>query len=77
MGRKEEEGKVGDRRAKIRKEGDRIDAKYNFRPGEKGPRQHDHLVSNDGVNAAYLREDGETIVDNTEDTSTEDTSEES
>lgn len=53
------EGKVGDSRAKIDEEGDRIDALYNFRGGD----DKDHLVSNDGINASYLREDGEVIVD--------------
>lgn len=53
------EGKVGDSRAKIDEGGDRIDALYNFRGGN----DKDHLVTNDGVNASYLREDGEVIVD--------------
>lgn len=53
------EGKVGDIPAKIREEGSRIDALYNFRGGD----DKDHLVSNDGINAAFLREGGQVIVD--------------
>lgn len=60
MGR--EPGKVGDSPAKIKQEDERIDALYNFGAGGT----HDHLVSNDGLNADYLRENGEVIVDNRE-----------
>ncbi len=57
MGR--DPGQVGDSQALVKQEGERIDALYNFNGAE-----HDHLVSNDGINAAYLRENGEVIVDN-------------
>jgi hypothetical protein len=44
--------------AQIKQSGERIDALYNFQKGGV----HDHLVSNDGLNAAYLRENGQVIV---------------
>lgn len=53
-----EPGQVGDSAALIRQDGQRLDAIYNF-----GGSRHDHLVSNDGLNAAYLRENGQVIVD--------------
>ncbi len=45
--------------AQINVQGDRLDAYYNFGPNG----QHDHLASNDGINASYLREGGQVIVD--------------
>jgi len=56
MGR--EPGQVGGSPAQIQQSGDRIDALYNFQKGGV----HDHLVSNDGLNASYLRENGQVIV---------------
>src|SRR4051812_27892307 len=57
MGR--EPGEVDGKPAKIRVEGDAVDAVYDFRTA----RDHDHLVSHDGINAAYLREHGRVLVD--------------
>jgi hypothetical protein len=53
------DGKVDDKPAKVKEEGTRVEALYNLRPDNK-----DHIVSNDGVNADYVREGGEVIVDN-------------
>jgi hypothetical protein len=54
-----EPGEVDGKPAEIRTTGDGIDAIYDFRT----PVDHDHLVSHDGINAAYLREHGRVIVD--------------
>src|SRR4051794_17483552 len=55
-----EPGDVDESRAKIKPAGDGgLDALYNFRRGG----DHDHVVSNDGINVAFLRESGRIIVD--------------
>jgi hypothetical protein len=55
-----EPGDVDGSRAKIKPTGEvGLDAVYNFRAGG----EHDHIVSNDGINAAYLRESGRVVVD--------------
>ncbi len=54
-----EPGQVGGSPAKIEQTGSRIDALYNFGPAGA----HDHIVSNDGLNADFLRENGQVIVD--------------
>ncbi|MGA7966744.1 MAG: hypothetical protein WCB49_12835 [Gammaproteobacteria bacterium] len=41
-------------------QGQRVEQLDNFRPGGA----HDHIVSNDGLNADYVRINGEVVVDN-------------
>lgn len=43
----------------MRQEGERLEAIYNLR----GPNDHDHIVTNDGVNAEYVRERGRPTID--------------
>ena len=62
-------GKVNGEDAKTKEEGDRVEAIWGGSKGNKPGDGHGHLVSNDGVNAAYLREPGgEVVVNNSEDT---------
>jgi hypothetical protein len=42
-----------------KQEGQRIEQLDNFRPGGA----HDHIVSQDGLNANYVRINGEVVVD--------------
>lgn len=64
-------GKVGDEDAKTKEEGSRLEAIWGGSKGNTRDDDHGHIVTNDGVNAAYLREPGkdggEVIVNNTED----------
>lgn len=57
MGR--EPGQVGGQPAQIKQFGQRIDAIHDFQPGGV----HSHIVSNDGLNADYVREGNMVIVD--------------
>lgn len=54
-----EPGQVDGQAAQVKQAGQRIEAINNFGPGG----QHDHLVSNDGLNADYVRINGEVVVD--------------
>jgi len=53
------EGEVDGRKARVRQEGERLEAIYNLR----GPNDHDHIVANDGLNADYVRERGRPTID--------------
>jgi hypothetical protein len=54
-------GQVGGDPARVKEDGSRIEALYNFNGSA-----HDHIVSNDGLNADYVRENGQVIVDNSQ-----------
>jgi hypothetical protein len=51
-------GEVDGKPAEVKEDGQRVEAIYNL---NNDP--HDHIVTNDGVNADYVRENGEVIVD--------------
>ena len=55
-----EPGQLDGQPAQVKQDGQRIEALNNFRPGNR----HDHIVSNDGLNADYVRINGEVVVDN-------------
>jgi len=57
-------GDVDGQNAQVKQSGQRVEAIYDF----NGP-NHAHIVSNDGVNADYLRNsDGTVVVDSSSDT---------
>jgi hypothetical protein len=57
-------GQVGDQEARTRVEGSRVEALWGGDGAPDGP-GHGHIVSNDGLNADYVREPWETpVVDN-------------
>ncbi len=51
------DGKINDKPAQVKETGTRVEAISNLHNDPK-----DHVVSNDGVNADYVRESGEVIV---------------
>lgn len=51
------DGKVDGKPAQVKETGTRVEAIYNL---QNTP--HDHIATNDGVNASYVRENGEVIV---------------
>jgi hypothetical protein len=51
-------GRVDGQPAQVNENGTRVEALYNFNGSV-----HDHIVSNDGLNADYVRENGQVIVD--------------
>jgi hypothetical protein len=53
-----DKGKVDGKPAQVKEDGKRVEAIYNFRAGGV----HDKIVTNDGVNADYVREGGKVIV---------------
>lgn len=55
-----EDGKLDGQDAKVKQEGTRIEAIT------KTGAEHDHIVSNDGLNADYYREGGDVVVDNSQ-----------
>jgi hypothetical protein len=55
-----EPGQVDGQSAQVKQTGQRIEAINNFGPGGV----HDKIVSNDGLNADYVRINGEVVVDN-------------
>ena len=53
-----EPGQVDGQPAQIKETGSRIDAIHNY-----NNEQHDKIISHDGLNAEYVREDNMVIVD--------------
>jgi hypothetical protein len=51
------DGKVDGKPAEVKEDGKRVEAISNLKNDP-----HDHIVTNDGINADYVREKGEVIV---------------
>src|SRR4051812_9430127 len=57
-----EQANFGDKKAKVKESGQRTEVVWGGSEGNKKGDKHGHLVSNDGVNASYVRQPGGKVV---------------